>query len=263
MKKTLGIVALAVCAMTITSCGAPSISLEQAKVEANQIRATMESNGDYVAGKTLEFNYRIYKEESMAGIKEASDSKGYIQVDLDTKEPYVRTYDEVLERVEGFGEKEEEKATREAWTYVSGQYVVFGYKYTENGTVTDEGETSVAISNSGSELAKDIEEAYSEISLIFNQAVGAIFTYLSMFPNEEALAKAGIKLGSYGAGSLVINENVSARNGGAWAKSDTTIEFADYRLSSMKSSFDQGNELKSQKGDLEYTFNYEGFTKKY
>ena len=84
-----------------------------------------------------------------------------------------------------------------------------------------------------------------------------------MFPNEDALAKAGIKLGSYGAGSLVITENVSARNGGAWAKSDTTIEFADYKLSLMKSTFDQGNEMLSKKGDLEYTFNYEGFTKKY
>ena len=77
------------------------------------------------------------------------------------------------------------------------------------------------------------------------------------------LAKAGIKLGSYGPGSLVISENVSARNGGGWAKSDSTIEFKDYRLDSMKSTFDLGNEAMSQKGDMSYTFNYAGFAKKY
>ena len=263
MKKTLGIVALAVCAMTITSCGAPSISLEQAKVEANQIRATMESNGDYVAGKTLELNYRIFQEETMMGITEGTDMKGYIQVDLDSKEPYVRTHDEGTEYAKGFGESEQAKQTVDTWTYVSGQYVVFGYKYTLDGNVTDEGETSVAITNASSELTKDIEEAYYEISRVFEGAVNSIFTYLSMFPTEELLAKAGIKLGSYGPGSLVINENVSARNGGAWAKSDTTIEFADYKLTSMKSTFDQGNEISSAKGNLEYTFNYKGFQKQY
>lgn len=263
MKKSLAIVTLAVCAMTITSCGAPAISLEQAKVEANQIRATMESNGEYVAGKTLEVNYRIFQEEKAMGITEGSDVKGNIQIDVDSKEPYVRTFTEMREYAQGYGEKEEAKATTESWTYVSGQYVVFGYKYTENGTITDEGETSVAITNAGSELTKDIEEAYYEISKVFEGAVQSIFTYLSFFPTEEALAKAGIKLGSYGPGSLVVSENVSARNGGAWAKSDTTIEFKDYRLDSMKSTFDQGNEVMSQKGDMEYTFNYAGFTKKY
>ena len=44
MKKTLGIVALAVCAMTITSCGAPSISIEDAK------EGTILFSGDRQAG---------------------------------------------------------------------------------------------------------------------------------------------------------------------------------------------------------------------
>ena len=199
MKKSLAIVTLAVCAMTITSCGAPAISLEQAKVEANQIRATMENNGEYVAGKTLELNYRILTEEKAMGITNGTDVKGNVQIDIDSNEPYVRTFTEMREYIEGYGEKEEERATRESWTYVSGQYVVFGYKYTENGTVTDEGETSVAITNAGSELTKDIEEAYDEISDVFNQAINAIFKYLSgiflraIVPNKAPISPDGKK----------------------------------------------------------------------
>ena len=263
MKKTLGIVALAVCAMTITSCGAPSISIEDAKVEANQIRAHMNQNGDYVAGKKLELNYRIYQESETMGFKESTETKGYVHVDLDETSPYVRTYTENYEAVEGYGEKESHSASAEAWTYVSGMEVVFGYEYKEDGQVSDSGETRVALSNAETELYKDIQEAYYEISKVFEGAVESIFTYLSFFTSEEALAKAGIKLGSYGPGSLVVTENVSARNGGAWAKSNTTIEFADYKLSLMKSSFEQSDEMVKAKGDLEYTFKYDSCPKKY
>lgn len=263
MKKTLGIVALAVCAMTITSCGAPSISIEDAKVEANQIRAHMNQNGDYVAGKKLEFNYRIYQQSETMGMKESTEAKGYVHVDLDETAPYVRTYSENYEVVEGYGEKESHSASAEAWTYVSGMHVVFGYEYKVDGQVSDSGETTVAMSNAETELLEDIQEAYYEISKVFEGAVESIFTYLSAFTSEEALAKAGVKLGSYGPGSLVVTENVSAKNGGAWAKSNTTIEFADYKLSAMKSSFDQGNEMVKSKGDLEYTFKYDSCPKKY
>ena len=137
--------------------------LAKAVTQNRNGNAPMNENGDYVAGKKLELNYRIYQQSETMGVKESTEAKGYVHVDLDETAPYVRTYSENYEVVEGYGEKESHSASAEAWTYVSGMQVVFGYEYKVDGQVSDSGETTVALSNAETELLKDIQEAYYQI----------------------------------------------------------------------------------------------------
>ena len=255
MKKSIGIVALAVCAMTITSCGAPTISREQAVAEANVIKETIAAGGEAAAGSVLALDYRTNITEEMMGMKETTESKGYVHIDMN--QYYVRTLVENKVSVSGFGENESTTYSIEAYMFADGDMVYYGTIEKENGQFIQDYHSSSPFTEYETTLVNTIRGSYEQIDIVFAQAITAIFRVLDMYATDEALKQAGITLGSYGAGSLVITEKVDVTYNGQHQKSNTVIEFADYRLKTMESTVSADINGISKNQSLDYNFNYD------
>ena len=248
MKKGLFIVPLAVCAMAITSCGAPTVSKEVALQEANSIRQSIEESGDYVAGKKFQLITSIEQNIPTGSGIVLSSTKGEYNFDIDNN--YCGMISKTTLQQSGVKQTTEEKG----YVYLLDGQSHIGFERKINGEVADSQDLV------GDYVPAEFEEAilsiYESITEVFETAVVAIFTYLNSFPSDEALKAAGVTLGSYGAGSLVIEEHINNKAGGYSAKSDTVIEFKDYKLKEMKSTFDYKLPGNTSAGNLSYVFNY-------
>lgn len=255
MKKSIGIVALAVCAMTITSCGAPSISREQAVAEANVIKESIAAGGEAAAGSVLALDYRTNITDETMGMKEITESKGYVHIDMN--QYYVRTLVENKVTISGFGESQSTTYSIEAYMFADGDMVYYGTIEKENGEFLQDYHSSSSFAEYETTLVNTIRGSYIQIDVIFAEAITAIFKVLDTYATDEALKQAGITLGSYGAGSLVITEKVDFTYNGKHQKSNTVIEFNNYRLKTMESTISVDYNGLIESLNLDYNFNYD------
>lgn len=261
MKKKVAIVALAVCAMTITSC-APSISREEALVKAEQIKQTIENSGDYPAGDKFELAYTINQTVESSGTKNGTNSKGSICIDL--TENYVRSHLETTTFITVFGEDLAETEVTDIWAYMKDEKVYLGNKVTVAGEVKQNDVVEYALDEtSAAQLEHTIEETYSFVTNVFKSSVTSIFTYLNRLVNDDMLKAAGITLGSNGEGSLIIKENVNVSVNNVSQKSFALIEFENYLLKTMKADIKMSDPQSTQIKFVEYNFKYNTCSKSY
>ena len=257
MKKISVLGAVAFCALALTSC-APSITVEQAKVEAQGIRARMEANGDYIAGPSLKLDYKINKEASSGDKVEREVEKGTLIFDLTNLYVKAVIEEEDYIKIPGAGEATESEKF-EAEGYVSGEKdVYFTIKQYENNVLVDEDNTVFDLSNQDHYDAyfNSIDEMYSTVSTTFRTAVNMIFSIISY--NDQILKQLGISLSSHGTGSLIITEDINV-NG---QKSHTVVEFAEYMLTKMESDVKMNQKGVDVHNYLIYTFEYKSYNKK-
>ena len=256
MKKSIGIVTLAVCALTITSCGAPEISRDEALAEANQIRERVEVGGEAAAGNKLELNYKIKNEQSGLGVKASSSLSGYVHIDVDNL--YVRTHIETKESFSGYEGNGSHSSSSDFYAFKKDALVYLGTVVKENGQTTVDEHSSFSLGEYESEIVEAIKESYATIDDTFSKAINMIFTVLQSYSSDELLKAAGITLGSYGEGSLVITEDINVSAQGRSQKSYAVVEFEDYRLKTMKSDVSAKYNGVSESSFIEYNFKYGG-----
>lgn len=258
MKKGIIFTALAVAALSVTSC-APTISVEQARVEANDIQAHYSAqNEDYKGGTALEVNYYIIQEAKMDGMVERVKSSGKIQFHVENYYMYGVFENEEYIKVPGIGEEKITEKTEVSAGFKDSSTYVLSSKSYSNGEVISDVSESISMADFEvriSEIESTIKETYATINGVFSTAVNAILQYVNY--NQAILDQLGIKLGSYGAGSLVITEDVKQGT----ASSHTVVEFKDYKLQEMYSKINATQNGATVVNELKYTFNYNFSTK--
>lgn len=248
MKKTLFIVPLAVCAMAITSCGAPSISREQALSEYAAIQQATEQNGVYSAGPKFTMNATIFQKETLGGAYATSNTTTTFSADLNNS--YLRMTTNSTVTQNGVSQTN----SLVAYVYAKGETMYSHYEEIQAGQTVELIHDEVPFDGvTFDNIAYDL---YYTVTSVFDSACHAIMAYLNKLDTAEKLKAAGVSLGSYGPGSLVIEEHVGASYGGVSQKSDTVIEFKDYKLALMQSEYSTTAAGATKEGKLKYAFDY-------
>lgn len=252
MKKSLTIIALAVSAMSISSC-APGLSKADAKVQADAILNNIE-NSQMPAGQKFVYTYRVDRETLSGGDRDATHQEGYIHIDMENL--YARFHETYTETLVTSGATTTATVEQTMLVYYKDSTIFTGELIKEDDVITSSVTDSIQ-TDTPKEASQAIFGIYDTVTNIFKTAISAIMAYVNSFYTDEQLKAAGVSFTSEGDGNLTIIEKFNVTQGNVSRMGDTKISFDAYMLTEMKSIYENkvGNDI--DKGDLLYKFQYD------
>lgn len=232
MKKTVFLAVLATTAIVASSCSAPTISIEQAREEAAAIKAKMDQNnyegGFFGLQSTLDVS--VYLKSKTDKEEIIFDTKGYISFDVE--QLYLRSEIEVYAKSTEGSEKVKQSSVMYYEDDTSKLYI-------KSNIDGEKSEDSVDLNLNGAKeyfdnMYESVTEQYADE---FESTAEEMLEILSA--SEEFLSSLGIKLGSYGEGSLVFEQTSKQEVEGSSFESFSKVEFKDYMFSSVETRIKQ------------------------